>query len=102
MDFVPALSTVQHSNRAELNGHCCVTFPNVALILHSRFSFLSAPLARQMDHDLAVEQASALHEAGVQKLIGTDHDVFLDILGRQSRSQIQVKKKRKKVLWIRW
>lgn len=45
----------------------------------------------QVDHDLATEQAAALHAAGVQKLIGTDHDVFLDILGKQSRAQIQVK-----------
>lgn len=44
----------------------------------------------QADDHLATEQAAALHEAGVQKLIGTDHDVFLDILGRQSRAQIQV------------
>lgn len=44
----------------------------------------------QVDHNLAAEQAAALHAAGVQKLIGTDHDVFLDILGRQSRAQIQV------------
>lgn len=47
--------------------------------------------AAQVDHDLAVEQAAALHEAGVQKFIGTDHDVFLDILGKQSRAQIQVR-----------
>lgn len=44
----------------------------------------------QVDHDLAREQAAALHAAGVQKLIGTDHDVFLDTLGKSSRAQIQV------------
>ncbi|CAM9371518.1 unnamed protein product [Ascophyllum nodosum] len=42
-----------------------------------------------VDHAQAVQQAAALHAAGAQKLIGTDHDVFLDILGRQSRAQIQ-------------
>lgn len=31
-----------------------------------------------------------MHAAGVQKFIGTDHDVFLEILGKQSRAQIQV------------
>lgn len=40
---------------------------------------------------LAEDQATALHEAGQQRLIGTDDDVFLDILGRESRAQIQVK-----------
>lgn len=48
-------------------------------------------LAAQVDHDLAVEQADALHAARVQKFIGTDHDVFLEILGKQSRAQIQVR-----------
>ena len=46
---------------------------------------------QQVDPVLATEQAAALHEAGVQKLIGTDRDVFLDILGCQSRAQIQVR-----------
>ncbi|CAM9646341.1 unnamed protein product, partial [Ectocarpus sp. 4 AP-2014] len=45
--------------------------------------------SEEVDCDLANEQAAALHAAGVQKLIGTDNDVFLDILGRQSRAQIQ-------------
>lgn len=41
------------------------------------------------DPSLAAQQAAALHDAGVKKLIGTDNDVFLDILGTQSRAQIQ-------------
>lgn len=44
----------------------------------------------QVDEGLAEEQAAALHEAGVEKLIGTDDDVFLEILGLSSRAQIQV------------
>ncbi len=48
-------------------------------------------LLRQVDHALAAQQAAALHAAGVQKLIGTDHDVFLEILGKSSRAQIQVR-----------
>lgn len=44
----------------------------------------------KVDEDLAEEQAAALHEAGVQKLLGTDDDVFVDIIGKESRAQIQV------------
>eukprot|EP00752_Nemacystus_decipiens_P001889 g1819.t1 len=45
--------------------------------------------SEEVDHDLATEQAAALHAAGVKKLLGTDNDVFLDILGKSSRAQIQ-------------
>ena len=43
-----------------------------------------------MDYDLATEQAAALNEAWKEKQIGSDEDMFLEILGRQSRAQIQV------------
>ncbi|CAM9405997.1 unnamed protein product, partial [Laminaria digitata] len=45
--------------------------------------------SENVDPVLATQQAEALHKASVQKLIDTDHDVFLDILGSQSRAQIQ-------------
>ena len=45
----------------------------------------------KVDPDLATEQAAALHEARTSNLMGTDDDVFLEILGLQSRAQIQVR-----------
>lgn len=56
----------------------------------------------QVDEDLAEQQAAALHEAGVQKLIGTDHDVFLEILGKSSRAQIQVRPDRQVAIDLTW
>ncbi|CAN0373059.1 unnamed protein product [Ascophyllum nodosum] len=45
--------------------------------------------SREVDYDLATEQAAALNEAWKEKQIGSDEDMFLEILGRQSRAQIQ-------------
>eukprot|EP00904_Undaria_pinnatifida_P009673 jgi/Undpi1/5836/HiC_scaffold_2.g01110.m1 len=43
--------------------------------------------SKDSDASLAVQQAAALH--GARGLIGTDHDTFLEILGGESRAQIQ-------------
>lgn len=44
----------------------------------------------QVDPDLATEQAATLQEALASDLLGSEEDPFLDILGTQSRAQIQV------------
>lgn len=44
----------------------------------------------QVDPDLASEQAATLQEALASELLGSEEDPFLDILGTQSRAQIQV------------
>ncbi|CAM9845530.1 unnamed protein product [Ascophyllum nodosum] len=43
----------------------------------------------EVDPYLATKQAAALYEAWTEKKIGSDEDLFLEILGLQSRTQIQ-------------
>ncbi|CAN0460611.1 unnamed protein product [Discosporangium mesarthrocarpum] len=45
--------------------------------------------SEEVDEDLAAEQAAELLASGVAQM-GTDDDVFIEILAKQSRAQIQV------------
>ncbi|CAM9383090.1 unnamed protein product [Chrysoparadoxa australica] len=63
--------------------------------LHGRVKQLALILLRgerseseEVDEALAQEQATQLYDAGVGR-VGTDEDVFMHVLGRQSRAQIE-------------